>query len=95
MPANKENNDGDRKGSVRQSAKSSNSVAGLPQKRNAPAVRLKSGNPYKTDFKGVSEDRFQAILQRVRSMTAEEFRESLRAVGIIDKSGKLTKPYRS
>ena len=35
------------------------------------------------------------IVERVKSMTPEEFRESLLTAGIITKTGKLAKPYRS
>jgi hypothetical protein len=34
------------------------------------------------------------IQQKIKDMTNEEFRESLRRAGIIDKHGKLTKHYR-
>lgn len=95
MAVNKVNKGGNRKCPVCQNAKSSHAGADLPLKRHATVERPKSGNPYRTDFDRAAEDRFQAVLQRVRSMTAKEFRESLQAVGIIDKFGKLTKPYRS
>jgi hypothetical protein len=66
------------------------------QRKGSVRQSAKPSDPvYRADCKNGNSKVFQSVLQRIQALTPEEFRESLRAVGIIDKSGKLTKPYRS
>jgi len=66
-----------------------------------PATSLPSGTSVPTDAtandrppKKKPKGKFDAVLRKVKSMNAQQFRQSLVAAGIIDDAGKLTEKYR-